>query len=536
VGATRRIRVVSAVVLGLLLVIAGLAAFGTHNVVRDQERRLLKERASEVSLVFTSSINALPQTLASLGGILQATHGSTAAFDETATQQVAAGPGTFSVAWLRPKSGGYVVTAAAGPALKAGDVISDSRVKALDAAASSPAMVSTGVIGSGADRSLGFALGPPAAPAGTVLYRESQLGPVQPPRAAGTAPFNELTVALYGAPKPIPAQLLVTTRPLPLPGGVRYEPIAAGASKWLLAVSANKPLVGGVSANAWWVVLLGGIVGALLLTAAVETTGRRRDAALALYAAEHNIAETLQRSLLPDLPNVSGLELAARYRAGGVGQQVGGDWFDVFPIAGGRVGLVVGDVMGHDIAAASTMSQVRAALRAYAWPGEQPGAVLDQLDRLVNTFAVLPLVTVIYGLLDPPGADGSRLLTYANAGHLPPVLYTRDGRAETLDSGASVLLGAPISLAHGEGRHVLPAGATLLLFTDGLVEAPEGSMDEALVRLDETVRTHDPAAGVDALCERILETVPLGAARDDIALLVVRLSDVSDPVPAGVRA
>ena len=161
-----------------------------------------------------------------------------------------------------------------------------------------------------------------------------------------------------------------------------------------------------------WAALVAGLIVALLVGVVVEAEGRRRDAAVELYATEHRMAETLQRSLLPELPALPGLGLAARYVAGAPGQEVGGDWFDVFPIDGGRVGLVIGDVMGHDLAAAAAMSQIRSALRAYAWRGESPGAVLEQLDQFVTNFAMTPLVTVFYGMLKAPVGDGSRLLRY----------------------------------------------------------------------------------------------------------------------------
>src|SRR5205823_2801760 len=210
----------------------------------------------------------------------------------------------------------------------------------------------------------------------------------------------------------------------------------------------------------------------------VETVARRRDAALELYQVEHKVAEALQLSLLPNLPELDGLELAARYLASGPGQQVGGDWFDAFPVAGGRCGLAVGDVIGHDVAAASAMAQIRALLRGYAVDGDSPSAVLARLERVVDDLHVTQLVTVFYGLLDAPAPDGSRRLHYSNAGHVPPVLRLPDGAVTSLAGGASVVIGAPIASDYSEDEVVLAAGSTLALFTDGLVEVPGGSLTD----------------------------------------------------------
>jgi serine phosphatase RsbU (regulator of sigma subunit) len=188
-------------------------------------------------------------------------------------------------------------------------------------------------------------------------------------------------------------------------------------------------------------VLAGSLLAAILVALVIEVERRRRDTALALYVTEHQVAETLQRSLLPELPTVPGLGLSARYLAGTVERQVGGDWFDVFPIPGGQVGVVIGDVVGHDLIAAAAMSQVRATLRAYAWTGGEPGAVLDQVEQLVTTFAVTPLLTVFYGVLDPPDRSGNRRLRFSNAGHLPPFIRSTAGEVEALPNTFSVLMG-----------------------------------------------------------------------------------------------
>jgi hypothetical protein len=526
VGGVRQLplRTSSAVVLAILVIVTLGGSWETRSIVHDQENRLLRERAAEVGLLLTSAISAVPAALNTQGQILRDTHGSTTAYQRAAAAAVAAGPGHLTFAWLRagPQGRSYVVLASAGAGLRTGEVVTDARVGAFTQAAKAKIFAATPVLGP--DRRLGFAVGPPSAPAGTVLYRESALGPVSPPRQAASSPFAELDVVLYGTPTVQPSQVLTSTTPhFPLTGDVRNQPFAAGASHWLLSVKARRPLVGSVTQDAPWVVLGAGLLGALLVASIVEAAGRRRDAALALYASEHQVAETLQRSLLPQLPTIPGLQLAARYLAAGNGQEVGGDWFDAFPIAGGRVGIAIGDVIGHDLRAASAMAQVRAGLRAYAVDGDPPATVLNRLDHLVDTFDLTQLVTVIYAVLEPVAADGSRLLRYANAGHLPPLILSPDGEVGTLSGGASVVIGAPITIEHGQAEHRLEPGTTLLLFTDGLVEVPGRPLEETLAELAVAVAGDGDDVGVEAICQRIVATASDRSLRDDIALLAVRI-------------
>lgn len=538
-----RLRTATVVTLLVGLLVTAVAALIVRAVVHDQERRLLTERTDEVALILTSAISAIPAELTAEGRILKATGESRSAYRQAALRAIAEAPPTtkqLTFAWLRrqPGGAGYVVLAAAGPSLQPGQVVTDARVRTLDRAMHTKQTVATPVIGP--QRLLGFALGPKTAPNGTVLYREQRLGPLRPPRQASTQPFSELDVAIYGTPRPVPGQVLTSTTPrLPLGAGAVNKPLAAGASQWLLSVRARAPLVGGIAASAPLVTALAGLVGSLLIALVVETASRRRDAALALYSSEHRVAETLQRSLLPDLPTLPGLDLAARYLASGAGQQVGGDWFDVFPVSGDRVGIAVGDVIGHDLAAATAMAQIRAALRAYALHGDPPSWVISQLGQLVDTFSLTQLVTVVYAVLDPPGADGRRLLRYSNAGHLPPFLRGPDGTVEALSGGGSVVIGAPVSPSHAQAERWLAPGSALVLFTDGLVESPGGSLDDALRRLADTIAAQD-GADADTICQRLLAAMPAGELRDDVALLAVCLTPTAAdvpvvPPPAGAR-
>jgi serine phosphatase RsbU (regulator of sigma subunit) len=521
----RRLALSRVTVVAMLTVLVGTAAgvWGIRTLQRSQEDKLLQERTSEVGLILTQSASAIPARLKAHGAVLNATGRSTKAYDQTASSDVTANGGRAAFAWLRPQgSGSFVVLAAQGEGLAVGQVISDERAAIMSRAMSAADLVPSGVIGP--RRLLGFALGEPSAPTGTVLYQESTLGPVvNPPRAAATDPFSDLEVALYSTPTAIGREIIVgTSTDLPLTGAVRRQKLPVGTASWLLVVKAKRPLVGDVAATAPWFALVAGLVATGLIGGIVETGARRRKVAESLLVKERETAETFQRSLLPHLPAMPGLDLGARYLASGRGQQVGGDWFDVFPVAGDRVGIVIGDVMGHDLAAASGMAQVRSALRAYALEGECPAAALDLLERFVTTLHVTELVTVLYAVLGPAAADGSRQLSWSNAGHLPPLLRQPDGEVQSLTDGASLLIGTGLSVPHLSGTRTLAAGSTLLLFTDGLVEQPGRSLDEAIDALATAVTSC--AGGAEELCDIVLNTAPEASRRDDIAVLAVRLS------------
>jgi serine phosphatase RsbU (regulator of sigma subunit) len=357
-----------------------------------------------------------------------------------------------------------------------------------------------------------------------VLYRQSTLGPVKAPREAGTAPFHELSVVLYDGPRPVPAQVVVTTtKDLPLTGRVRNLALPVGASRWLLAVSSPQPLVGTVAAWAPWVALAVGVAASALIAATLEQVVRRRDNAVALYRSEHRVAESLQHRLLPTLATVPGLDIASRYVAASDGQQVGGDWFDVFDIGAGSTAVVIGDVMGHDIDAAVAMAQVRSALRAYALENNEPAPVLERLAQLVQAFHVTGLVTVVYGVLGPPTREGVRQFRWANAGHLPPLVRLAQGQVHELGDGRSSVIGAPVSEPRSQGQALLAPGWSLVLYTDGLVERPGTDLSDSVGQLRACLEHQRPGTSAEELCNAALVARTIDQVRDDIAIVAIRL-------------
>ena len=239
---------------------------------------------------------------------------------------------------------------------------------------------------------------------------------------------------------------------------------------------------------------------------------------------ERRNAETLQRSLLPDrLPDMPGVELASRYIPGGAGLEVGGDWYDAFTLPGGRLGFTIGDVVGRGLAAAATMGQLRTALRAYAIETDSPATVLQRLSRLADEFDAAQMATLIYGVLDPD----AQTLTFANAGHPPPLLIEPDGPAHYLIEGRSPPLGVT-KAAQAEVTVSIRHGSTLLLYTDGLIERRR----EPITKGMETLRTalegqHGDLGSI--FDDRVLQPPRPESSGDDVALLLVRLL----PAPTG---
>lgn len=251
---------------------------------------------------------------------------------------------------------------------------------------------------------------------------------------------------------------------------------------------------------------------------------------------ERDISAALQRSLLPTLPDLPGITCAARYLVGSEHAQVGGDWYDLFALPDGAIGVAIGDVMGHDLSAAAAMGQLRSVLRSYAYEGSSPSVVLDRLDRLVQDFDMAQLATAIYGRLvldDRPGGSisGPAMLLFTNAGHLPPLLRAPDGTVSVLRRGATPLIGAvaPGQARRGEGAVLLPAGSILLLYTDGLVETRTDDIDTQIDTLASALAALDPQATPDEVCDALLTAMTRPGQDDDIALLALRISQPAAP-------
>ncbi len=273
-----------------------------------------------------------------------------------------------------------------------------------------------------------------------------------------------------------------------------------------------------------------------------EVLARRAGGAIdnaRLYAREHHLAETLQRNMLPEVADVPGLDVWTYYAPSSGHAQVGGDWYEVLdfsgaassplraPVDGTSVGLVIGDVVGHDVEAAAAMGQLRSVVRAYAHELRTPGVVLDRVDQLVKGMRIPRSASLVYATLrQREGADdaatspGTRWhLEYTRAGHLPP-LVLRDGHVRQLDGAGGTLVGYGFG-GRPTARVELHPGDVLVLYTDGLIERRDRSLKvglEALVEASAGVTACDAAGVGEELLSRLAD-----APEDDIALVVVRL-------------
>ncbi len=238
-----------------------------------------------------------------------------------------------------------------------------------------------------------------------------------------------------------------------------------------------------------------------------------------LYGRQRHVAEVLQHSMLPELPQLDGVELYARYLPAQVGAAVGGDWYDAFAQPDGSVMLAVGDVSGHDIEAAATMGQVRNLVRGDAYGrDDEPGTLLSQLDQALHGLRVPAAATAVLARLSRDG-EGFRV-DFANAGHPPPLLLRPDGEIDIWWETPEPLLGLLPSDDRATHHRLVPAGSTLLLYTDGLVENPAQLIDDGIDRVRAVLRGNADLPA-EELCSLLIETARRRA--DDIALLVVKL-------------
>ncbi|HUQ38950.1 MAG TPA: SpoIIE family protein phosphatase [Acidimicrobiales bacterium] len=241
-----------------------------------------------------------------------------------------------------------------------------------------------------------------------------------------------------------------------------------------------------------------------------------------LYARQRTVAETLQHSLLPDrLPEIPGFEAAARYIAG-ADIEVGGDWYDVLQLPGGRIALTMGDVVGRGERAAALMGQLRTAVRAYALDGKSPSEVVGAVNHLLLDAGQEYMATMIYAVLDAEAGE----LQVVNAGHPPPLLVSDSGPS-FIESAGGMPVGAMASARYRGTIVPVTGGATIVLYTDGLVEERAAPLAEGLERLRTAVADMSSAVDLEEMCSRVLAAARADHhAADDVALLAFRLCPV----------
>ncbi|MFE6666388.1 SpoIIE family protein phosphatase [Streptomyces sp. NPDC057697] len=250
-----------------------------------------------------------------------------------------------------------------------------------------------------------------------------------------------------------------------------------------------------------------------------------------LYEQEHDLAEGLQQAMLPRrIPDVPGAQIAVRYRSARLGRDIGGDWYDVIPLPGGRVGAVIGDVQGHDTHAAAVMGQLRIVLRAYAAEGHSPATVMARASVFLHELDTERFATCTYAEVDLT----TGVVQLVRAGHVDPLVREGDGGCRRLPAEG----GLPLGLSAEFGRLEYPVstveldpGQTLVLFTDGLVELPGADLDEGIQLLTAMVR--NGPQDLQRLADRLCEEVDERGGEDDVAVLLLRRKAAHAPQPGG---
>ncbi|NED82588.1 SpoIIE family protein phosphatase [Streptomyces sp. SID11233] len=250
-----------------------------------------------------------------------------------------------------------------------------------------------------------------------------------------------------------------------------------------------------------------------------------------LYEQEHDLAEGLQQAMLPRrIPEVPGAQTAVRYRSARLGRDIGGDWYDVIPLPGGRVGAVIGDVQGHDTHAAAVMGQLRIVLRAYAAEGHSPATVMARASVFLHELDTDRFATCTYAEADLT----TGVVQLVRAGHVDPLVREADGSCRKVP----VEGGLPLGLSAMFGRLEYPVstveldpGQTMVLFTDGLVELPGADLDEGTQLLADMVR--NGPQDLQELADRLCEWVDERGGEDDVAVLLLRRRAAHAPQPGG---
>lgn len=522
----RRLHAAAVVVAVAGTALTGVLGLATWSAHRDNEDRLLRQRTREAGAVLEASLPGLQTPLAATAELAEVTEGADA--DSFArlmgplvgpeTRFVSASVWRIDVA--DPRS---VLTLGDPPAL-AGEP--PDEIRAFIERSTSTPTATLSVVGL-LDRDeprLGYSFTSSRDPARFMAYAESALPADRVSMPDPDSAFAGLDYAIYLGGAEVPGSLLAASTPdLPIAGQRAVESVQFGDTTLTLVMTPIGDLGGRLLAALPRLILAGGALITAASAALTERLLRGRDEAhelaadnARLYDEQRSLAYALQQSLLPrSLPDIAGGELAGRYQPGVAGMEIGGDWYDALCVDDDHLALVVGDVSGRGLPAASVMASLRFAARAFASEGASPGAILTKLNDLTPPEADGHFATVVCVTIDL----NERTISVANAGHPHPLLVQGD-QGSFLETD----VGQPVGVAPGARYQAatvpLPAEGTLLLFTDGLFERRGERIDVGLerVRACATKATGDLSQVLDTVLTELTD----GNADDDVAVLGVR--------------
>lgn len=484
------------------------------------ERHLLALRVREVGSALTGALPGIETPLGAAAALGDVTHGNAAKFRQFAAPYVKGGKPFVSLSLWRvgDTARGPMVVAGAAPSLQPG---TPGASAFLSRAATGQGLSVIGLMQTAHPR-LGYGYSG-SRPGPYIAYGEAMLPAHGFTRLPYGSAYSNLNVALYLGRSTRRANLLLATvRHLPLTGRRQQDVVPFGDTVLTVVVTSREALGGALPARLPWGI---GVLGALLTLAATGLTvrligDRYRAQTLAaenrrLYAEQRGIAQALQHALLPDvLPRLDGIALAARYEAGVEGIDIGGDWYDLIVLNDERLLLVVGDVSGRGLKAATAMASLRFAIH-YAAQDDPPELFLPKLSAMRRLRASGLLATVLCAVIDLRCQE----VSVTSAGHLP-MLMVADGHSEFLQTEVGLPIGIDADARYTATTFAVPDGATLLGFTDGLVERRGEVLDTGLERL----RTAAAGAGgpLEEMMTRVLDEVRGPGSVDDTAMAAVR--------------
>ena len=518
---------VTALLIGLVvtaaLVLTSLAVYNRN------ERRLLKLRVRELSLVLAATVPSIQTPLASAAELADATGGSAQKFRAFMAPYVGAGR-QFSSVSLWPLGTSHLKPSAVlggTPALES----MPNRAKQFFTHSTRSGVLNLTSFLNSPHPALGFDFSAPGRAHGFAVYAENPLPANRRSKLEKNSAFSDLNYALYLGRSRRSGDILVTSvKDLPIKGRQASDVVPFGAGVFTVVVSPNGSLGGTFFKDLPWIIALAGLLVTLAVAWMTDRLAHDRQRAEDLagildrvaaenrdmYTEQRGISQTLQHALLPDtLPSVDGLEVNARYIPAASGVDIGGDWYDILDAGEGRVLLLVGDVSGHGLSAATTMASLRHAALAYAALGSRPARVLATLSDFVNSKPHTYMATVLCALID---VDAHQM-TVASAGHLPPLLIDGEGgQFVELDVGPAV--GVSNDARYQERTVSVAPNATLIAFTDGLVERRGEVLDMGLARLRDAAI--GPRLSLEDLVSKLARELTSEDQQDDTAILGVQ--------------